>query len=174
MRSLVGQDFEKSTLQKYETCLMHLRDFLLWKYKAKDLAVKQITFELLNDFDYYLRSIRKCGNNSAIKYFKNFGKIIRLCIGNGWLIVNSYINYKPKTTRVNRIALSNEELARITNKQFAVSRLNGVKDMFLFCCYTGLAYVDVRKLKRSELIIGVDGELWIMTSRQEVWSNHIV
>lgn len=167
MKSLVGQEFEKSTLQRYVTCLMHVKDFMEWQFNVSDLPITKINFAFLNDFEYYLRSVRKCGNNSAIKYIKNFGKIVRICIGNGWLTVDPYINYKPKTQKVHRVALTKEELNALAEKQITIERLKLVKDIFLFSCYTGLAYVDVRKLKRSEIIKGIDGENWIYTNRQK-------
>lgn len=167
MRSLVGQEFEKSTLQRYVTCLMHLKEFIELQYHLPDLPITKISFSFLNDFEYYLRSVRKCGNNSAIKYIKNLGKIVRICIGNGLLTVDPYINYKPKTYKVHRVALNNDELKSIVEKVMSVERLQLVKDIFVFSCYTGLAYVDVRKLKRSEIQIGIDGERWIYTKRQK-------
>jgi len=167
MESLVGQEFERSTLQRYQTCLMHTKDFMQWQYNISDLPVKKINFAFLNDFEYYLRSIRKCGNNSAIKYIKNLGKIVRICLGNGWLTVDPYLNYKPKQKAVHREVLTKEELQRLYKKKFCVDRLNVVRDIFVFCCYTGLAYVDVHKLKRSELVKGIDGNPWIYTYRQK-------
>jgi site-specific recombinase XerD len=167
MRSLVGQEFEKSTLQRYETCLMHTKDFIRLQYNISDIPVTKINFAFLNDFEYYLRSVRKCGNNSAIKYIKNLGKIVRICLGNGWLAIDPYVNYKPKQRSIHREVLTVEELDRLRKKKFGVERLNTVRDMFVFCCYTGLAYVDVHKLRRSELVKGVDGNLWIYTCRQK-------
>ncbi|MGZ3834010.1 MAG: site-specific integrase, partial [Mucilaginibacter sp.] len=167
MRSLVGQEFEKSTLQRYETALMHTKDFMQWQHNVSDIPITKINFAFLNDFEYYLRSVRKCANNSAIKYIKNLGKIVRICLGNGWLTVNPYLNYKPKTKKVHRIVLTKEELTTIAEKEFPVDRLRLVRDIFLFSCYTGLAYVDVRKLKRSEMVKGIDGDLWIYTNRQK-------
>jgi site-specific recombinase XerD len=167
MKSLVGQEFEKSTLQRYETCLMHCKEFMQWQYNISDIPVTKINFAFLTDFDYYLRSVRKCGNNSAIKYIKNLGKIVRICLGNGWLTIDPYLNYKPKQKAVHREVLTKEELDRLSKKKFGVERLSTVRDMFVFCCYTGLAYVDVHKLKRSELVKGADGDLWIYTNRQK-------
>ncbi|HTN20211.1 MAG TPA: site-specific integrase [Pelobium sp.] len=167
MKSLVGQEFEKSTLQRYETALMHTRDFMKWKYNISDIPVSKINFEFLNEFEYYLRSVRNCANNSAIKYIKNLGKIVRICLGNGWLTADPYINYKPKTTKVHRVVLNKDDLTSIAEKNFSIERLDQVRDIFLFSCYTGLAYVDVKKLKRSEIEKGIDGKLWIYTHRQK-------
>jgi integrase len=162
MKSLVGEEFEKSTLQRYETCLMHTKDFIQLQYNISDVPVTKINCAFLNDFEYYLRSVRKCGNNSAIKYIKNLGKIVRICLGNGWLAVDPYVNYKPKQKAGHREVLPKEELDQLRKKKLSVERLNAVRDMFVFCCYTGLAYVH--KLKRSEL---VNGNLWIYTNRQK-------
>lgn len=167
MKPLVGEEFEKSTLQRYQTCLMHAKEFMQSHYNISDIPVTKIDFAFLNDFEYCLRSVRKCGNSSAIKYIKNLGKIVRICLGNGWLTVNPYINYKPKQKAVHKEALTKEELERLTKKKSDVERLRSVRDMFVFCCYTGLAYVDVHKLKRSELVKGIDGNLWIYTNRQK-------
>jgi site-specific recombinase XerD len=167
MRSLVGQEFEKSTLQRYETALMHTKDFMQWQHNVSDIPITKINFEFLNDFEYYLRSVRKCANNSAIKYIKNLGKIVRICLGNGWLTIDPYLNYKPKTKKVHRVVLTKEDLTAIAEKEFSVDRLRLVRDIFLFSCYTGLAYVDVKKLKRSEMVKGIDGDLWIYTNRQK-------
>ncbi|MCO5936900.1 site-specific integrase [Mucilaginibacter sp. RB4R14] len=167
MKSLVGQEFEKSTLQRYETALMHTKDFMQWQHSVSDIPITKINFAFLNDFEYYLRSVRKCANNSAIKYIKNLGKIVRICLGNGWLTVDPYLNYKPKTKAVHRDVLTKEELDRLIKKKFDIERLNVVRDVFVFCCYTGLAYVDVHKLKRSELVKGIDGNLWIYISRKK-------
>ncbi|MFA6245309.1 MAG: site-specific integrase [Mucilaginibacter sp.] len=167
MKSLVGQEFKKSTLQRYETCLMHTKDFMQWQYNISDIPITKVNFAFLNDFEYYLRSVRKCGNNSAIKYIKNLGKIVRICLGNGWLTVDPYLNYKPKQKAVHREVLTKEELQRLNKKRFSIERLKTVRDMFVFCCYTGLSYVDVHKLKRSELVKGIDGDLWIYTRRHK-------
>lgn len=167
MKSLIGKEYERSTLQRYETCLMHVRDFMQLNYKVSDISVTAVNFAFLVDFEYYLRSVRNCGNNSAIKYIKNLGKIVRICLGNGWITIDPYLNYKPKQYTINREVLTKEELKRVKEKQFNMERLCIVRDMFVFSCYTGLAYVDVFKLKRSELVKGVDGNLWIYTNRKK-------
>lgn len=116
MESLVRQEFERSTLQRYQTCLMHTKHFMQWQYNVSGMPVKKINFAFLNDFEYYLRSFRSCGNNSAIKNIKNLGKIVRICLGNGWLTVDPYLNYKPKQKAVHREVLTSEELQRLCKR----------------------------------------------------------
>jgi len=121
----------------------------------------------VTSYDFYLRSVRKCSNNTAIKYLKNFKKIILICLASGWLTVDLFVNYKAKIKVVDREFLTEEEIQRIMDKQFHTERLVQIRDVFLFSCFTGLAYADVHKLKPSEIVTGPDGEQWLYTKRQK-------
>ena len=98
---------------------------------------------------------------------KNFGKIIRICLSNGLLATNPFQNYKNKIKKVDRVYLNDEEIKQIANKPLASERLAQVRDVFIFCCFTGLAYVDVKNLKRGDIVTGIDGEKWISIKRQK-------
>lgn len=111
--------------------------------------------------------MRKCNHNSTIKYLTNFRKVINRCVRNGWLPKDPFANFKMTLREVERIALTETELQTLIAQTFPTDRLRVVRDIFLFSCYTGLAYADVKKLKRSELIIGVDGEQWLVSRRQK-------
>jgi site-specific recombinase XerD len=165
--ALINQEFAPATVTRYETTLKHTQDFMQWKYKIRDIRVKEIDHRFISEFEFYLRSERKCNNNSAFKYIKNFGKIIRICLASGWISVNPFLNYKIKIKKVDRPFLSKEELGDMASKKFVSARLEQVRDIFLFSCYTGLSYIDVQTLKRSEIVRGFDGEQWIFTSRQK-------
>ncbi len=167
MEALVGKEYAKATLGRYETSLKHTIDFLKWKYQVEDIDIKGVNHEFITSYDFYLRSERNCGNNSTVKYLKNFKKIILRCISNGWLDKNPFVKYKAKVKEVHRGYLTTEELQAMADKQFATDRVTQVRDIFVFCCFTGLAYADVKKLKRSEIVKGVDGQQWIFTSRQK-------
>lgn len=165
--ALVNQEFAPATVTRYETTLKHVQDFMQWKYKINDIRVKEIDHRFISEFEFYLRSERKCNNNSAFKYIKNFGKVIRICLASGWITINPFLNYKIKIKKVDRPFLSKEELEAMALKKFVSVRLEQVRDIFLFSCYTGLAYIDLQKLKRTEIAQGFDGEQWIFTSRQK-------
>ena len=167
VEALVGQDFAPGTLERYKTSLKHTQEFINWKYKTSDIDIKAIDHAFIMDYDFWLRSVRKCGNNTAVKYIKNFKKIIRLCMAHGWLNKDPFLGYKAKLKAVERPFLSKEEIQTMYEKEFVSDRLTQVRDVFLFCCYTGLAYVDVKKLTKSHINIGVDGEQWIFTRRQK-------
>lgn len=100
-------------------------------------------------------------------YLSNFKKIVHICIKNGWLSRDPFLGFKLAKREIERPFLVEEEINRIIDKEFLMPRLRQVRDIFIFCCYTGLAYADVEKLTREEVTIGIDGERWIWTSRQK-------
>ena len=167
VEALIGKEYAKGTLCRYQTSLKHTIDFLKWKYNLSDIDIKKVDHAFLMEYEFYLRSERKCANNSAVKYIKNFGKIIRICIANRWLIYDPFLNYKNKIKTVDRVYLTTGELQEMTNKDMVTDRLTQVRDIFLFCCFTGLAYADVKKLRRWDLVTGIDGEQWISIKRQK-------
>jgi site-specific recombinase XerD len=164
---LVHKEFAPATLTRYRTTLKHLQGFIKERYKANDYPINRIGHQFIVDFEFYLRTTRNCANNSAVKYVKNFKKLIRICLANGWMEKDPFINYRSKIKNVERCFLSEEELLKISKKEFSIERLAAVRDIFLFSCYTGLAYADVYKLCRSEVVIGQDKNLWIITKRKK-------
>lgn len=114
--TLVGQEYAPATLTRYKTTLKHILAFLEWKYQVKDIDVKDINHEFITFLEFYLRSVCKCNNNSAVKYIKNFKKVIRICIANGWINKDPFVNYKSKVREVKRDYLSEAELETISQK----------------------------------------------------------
>jgi len=170
IKSLVGQEYAPGTLERYETSMKHTKEFLQWKFGVSDFDINKIDHAFITDYEYFLRSVRKCANNTAVKYIKNFKKIIRICIANGWLDKDPFANYKSKVREVERDFLSQEEVQAIYTKKFATDRLNLVSDIFVFSCFTGLAYIDVKNLTQSNISLGIDGKRWIFTHRQKTES----
>lgn len=167
MKELVGKEFAPGTLERYVTSLRHTKDFIKWKYKVDDIDISKIDHAFIMDYEFWLRSVKNCVNNTAVKYVKNFHKVINICLANGWLDKNPFINYKSKVKEVERVFLTEDEVQAILNKEFKTDRLNLVKDIFIFSCFTGLAYVDVQNLTKSHISIGIDGEKWIFTHRKK-------
>lgn len=165
IKALVGREFATATYTRYETSLKHTIAFLKWKYKVSDIDIRKIDHEFVTSYEFYLKSVHKCNQNTTAKYIKNFGKIVRICLANGWIERDPFINYKCKIVEVERAFLSQDEIETMFNKVLATDRLNQVKDIFLFSCFTGLAYVDVKKLSRKNIGFGVDGERWIFINR---------
>jgi integrase len=171
MKALINREFSPLTFERYETSFRHTKEFMKWKYKVEDIDVKQLKYEFIADYEFWLKSVRRCDHNTSIKYLSNFKKIVHICIKNGWLERDPFVGFKMAKREVERPFLVEEELNRIINKTFLIPRLSQVRDIFIFCCYTGLAYADVEKLTREEVTIGIDGEKWIWTSRQKTDST---
>ncbi|RTY84848.1 site-specific integrase [Flavobacterium sp. ZB4P23] len=167
IKELVGKEYAPGTLERYNTSLKHTVEFLEWKYKVSDIDINKIDHAFVTDYEFYLRSVRNCANNTAVKYLKNFNKIIKICISNGWIDKDPFANYKSKIREVERDYLTQEEVQDIYSKVFATERLNQVKDIFVFSCFTGLAYIDVKNLTVSNISMGIDGGKWIFTHRQK-------
>lgn len=167
MKELVGLEYASGTLERYETSLKHTKDFLSWKYNTTDINIEKIDHAFITEYEFYLRSERKCANNTAVKYIKNFHKIINQCLANGWLNKDPFSNYKSKVKEVERVYLTEEEVQTIINKDFKIERVAMVRDIFVFSCFTGLAYIDVKQLTKNHISLGIDGDKWIFKNRQK-------
>ncbi|WP_438967175.1 site-specific integrase [Flavobacterium sp.] len=170
IKELVGKEYAPGTLERYTTSLKHTIEFMQWKYNISDIDITKIDHAFITDYEFWLRSVRNCANNTAVKYIKNFNKIIKICLANDWLDKNPFANYKSKVKEVERVYLSEEEIQSIIEKEFKTERLSIVRDIFLFSCFTGLAYIDVKNLTKSHISFGIDGEKWIFTHRQKTES----
>lgn len=171
MSALVGSEFSPLTMERYVTSKSHTKAFMQWKYNIDDIDVKELKYEFITDYEFWLKSVRKCDHNTSMKYLQNFKKIVNICIKNGWLDRDPFVGFKMTKREVERPFLVQEELDRISTKVFISQRINQVRDIFLFSCYTGLAYADVKKLSREEITTGIDGEKWIWTNRQKTDSR---
>ncbi|MCF0075706.1 site-specific integrase [Dyadobacter sp. CY261] len=171
MEQLIGIDYAYATFQRYQTSLQRTENFLKWKFKVPDVHLADLNYQFISDFEFYLKTVCSCGHNSTMKYLSNFKKIVLICVKNDWLHKDPFFAYRMPKIGVDRVALSAEELLTIIKKKFITERLRLVRDIFVFSCYTGLAYVDVQKLRRSEIIIGIDGGQWLQIKRQKTESR---
>ena len=167
MAELVGREYAPGTLERYITSYKHTQSFLEWKYKVSDMDITKLDFEFISEYEFWLKSVRKCDHNTTMKYLSNFRKIVNRCLLSGWLLKNPFMGFKMTKREVERTALTELELQTLSAKKFSVERLGLVRDIFLFSCFSGLAYSDVKKLKRCEIVIGIDGEKWLISRRQK-------
>ncbi|WP_299153145.1 site-specific integrase [uncultured Christiangramia sp.] len=165
MEKLVGKDYSFRTLQRYKTTKKHLAAFISSSFKLKDYPVKEINTKFINAFIYYLKTELDLSHNSALKYLSYFKKIVRIAYANGWVEKDPFYNFKLKVQVIDREFLTKEEIIKIMEKEFSIPRMEQVRDVFLFSCYTGLAYIDVFKLTADDIIKGIDGNKWIKTKR---------
>ncbi len=165
VEKLVGKEYSQATLTRYKTVCRHLQEFMKYQYNVSDISIKRIDHQFITDFEFYLKSVRNCGHNSSLKYIKNLKKIILIALANNWMKTNPFSAYKVKFKTVERQFLSEEEIQTMLEKELHTNRLEQVRDVFIFCCFTGLAYSDVKKLTKDNLVFGIDGDKWIKTKR---------
>lgn len=167
MKALIDKEYSPLTYERYVTSKKHTRDFMLWKYKTPDISITKIDYEFITNYEFWLKSVRNCDHNTTVKYLSNFRKIINICIKHSWLMRDPFLGFKMAKREVEKSFLSDEELTRLMETEIASERLQAVRDIFIFSCYTGLAYIDVFKLTRAEIATGIDGEKWVITRRQK-------
>jgi integrase len=164
---LVGKEFAPGTIERYKTAKKHVSDYINLEYGVADVPVKDVDHKFISGLEYYLKTERKCAHNTAIKYVTNFKKIIRIAFANDWINKDPFLNWKAKLKIVEREFLTKEEIQKMVEKELHAERLDQVKDIFIFSCFTGLAYADVKKLSRNDIVIGIDGDKWIKIKRSK-------
>ena len=166
-KELIGIDIKETTHEKFMTLKKHIQGFFKEKLKKDDIGIDEFTYPVLLEFEYYLKVNLGIAHNTAVKYIRNFRTIINYAIEIELIEKDPFIKYKSKVKEVLRGYLTQQELETIEQKQFDIVRLKIVKDIFIFCCYTGLAYIDIFKLKMDQINMGIDGEMWIETKREK-------
>ena len=162
----VGVSVGKATLQKYNVCKRHFSEFLEKQYKRSDLKLTELTYVVIREFDLYLRTEVGQNPNTATKTMKTFKTITLLGQKMGVLLHDPFMNHRFHIEPVNRGFLTDEEILLIANKDLGISRWELVRDIFIFSCFTGLAYIDVSNLTPDHIVTLGDKQ-WIMTQRQK-------
>ena len=171
VKSLIGISKSKATYQKYEVTLKHFTSFLRKRYNLSDISFGEINHMFISDLETFLMVDCQCQANTTAKFMQFFKRIILIARNNGWLLHDPFVNYKIRLNKVDRGYLTKEELELIFKKKIDIPRLEHVRDIFVFSCFTGLAYIDVYNLKESNIRNSFDGNLWIMTKRQKTDVN---
>lgn len=168
-----AQVLEPGTMKNYYTTQKYLKEFLTDRYNTKDKYLSELSYKFITDFEYYLRNRKpekgqkSLENNGLMKHLERLCKMVNLAVKLEWIERNPFQAYQLKFDKVEREYLTKDELARIEAKQFSIARLQVVKDLFVFSCYTGLAYIDVFNLTPANLIKKSENNFWLITSRQK-------
>ncbi len=161
---LLGKGYTPATLQKYRSVFRILRKFLLIRNKQDDIKLDDIDFQLVRDFDYYLKTEHKVKINTAVQMVKKLRTVMKLANEIGWAKRNPFAAYRAKKEEVHREFLTSVELHDLAVKKLK-KRLVLTRDLFLFSCYTGLSYADIVRLKAADIRKGEDGGIWLETQR---------
>lgn len=163
----IGKECSYTLWQKHVRCLNHFRKFLMSNYRMSDMPIRHVKHKVVEDFFYYLRIDLGLKYNTAIKFLQSMKKITNRALRYRWMTMDPFEGMSLKLKETDRPYLTEEELEKIVEKKFSIERLELVKDLFVFSCYTGMSYADVRKLSKSEVEKSADGMWWIRTRRQK-------
>mgnify|MGYP002543391073 FL=1 len=155
------------TYSRYELTKLRLTDFLKDEYRVSDLPIRQINKVFIENFYLYIIKNHDCSPNTAMKFIQRFRTVVNFAQGTGLITADPFANYKLKFEYIERGYLDKDEISRICNKDFASKRLEQVRDIFIFSCYTGLSYVDICELTSNDIRLAFDDNLWIIKKRHK-------
>ena len=163
----VGHSRAQGTFTRYRTVCNHIREFLPHTYKREDIPLKELNLTFINDFEYFLRTEKKCRTNTVWGYMIVLKHIVAIARNDGRLPFNPFSGYINSPESVDRGYLSQEEIKAVMNYKTANKAHARIRDLFVFSIFTGLAYADVKNLTTDNLQTMFDGELWIITRRKK-------
>ena len=161
------------TMKNYYTTQKYIAKFLKDKYHRNDISLAELNYKFILDFETFLSKHqpkdhqKPLHNNGIMKHIERLCKMVNMAVTMDWLVKDPFAKYKQHFDKVERFYLTKDELSAIEKKRFTIERLQVVKDLFLFSCYTGLAYIDAMNLTTGNIIKGIDGNDWLITSRQK-------
>lgn len=161
------------TLKNYYTTRKYVYLFLLKKYKNADIFLSSLNYQFITEFEFFLRTCEPLdksnpiANNGIMKHMERLRKMVTLAYKMEWISKDPFAQYKLRFKRKEMSFLTADELSKIENIELSKKIVLRARDLFVFSCYTGLAFVDMDNLRIDNLCIGIDGEQWIKTSRQK-------
>ncbi len=171
--SKIENTLAPGTIRNFGITENYIFKFLNTKKKTSNIYLKQLNYEFLTDFEIYLSNLLPAGHpkalshNTIMKHIQRFRKIITLAYHMEWIEKEPFVRWKMTFEKTNREFLSDQELKLLEDKVFLSDRLDRVRDLFVFSCYTGISYVDIMNLTTDHMVLGIDGGNWIMTKRQK-------
>lgn len=166
-RELIGIDYAKVTISRFNTCLKYMKEMTLKKYHTKDIPLKEVNHAFIQDYIHFLKTEKGLSENTLIRYMKVIKKITNMALANDWMTKNPFVNIRFHEQEVHKEFLTKEELEILRTKEFDIPRLDLVRDVFLFQCFTGLAFIDVSELTEEHIVPDNEGNLWIRKARQK-------
>lgn len=167
----VGALASHKTYTRYVLTRQRLVEFMKERYNLTDMPVKDITVSFVDEFYLYIRNNTECNHNSTLKFLQRVRTILYFAKNSGLVFNDPFCNFRFRYDKVDRGYLDQDELDVLYTKKLPSSRLSQVRDIFIFSCYTGLAYVDIFELTEDKIKRAFDGHLWIMTKRQKTDVN---
>ena len=161
-------DIVKATYQRWTRCVDYLEEFLRLTQNVEDIPIGDVTSGTIDDFEHFLRMRKGCANNAAVRYVRCVKNVMQYALAHKWISHDPFIGKKYQRTHTERKHLDEAELKAVMELELKdLPRLEVVRDTFVFCCFTGLAFIDVHNLKPSDISTDSDGKMWIRKRREK-------
>lgn len=162
---VVGKGTSEATYYNYNRTFDLLKEYMKKKFKRDDMFLLELNYSFMADFNVFLKTEYKQKKNTTVKHLKCLKRVVNIALANKYLQIDPFLNYKVERENVEKDFLTEEELRAIINKDFSLPRLERVRDIFIFSCFTGLSYSDVKTLNESHFIQDEEGRIWIKKHR---------
>lgn len=161
-------DMGYATFSRWERCVTYLEEFMTLTRSEKDIPIKDVTKGFIQDFEHFLRMSKECANNTTVRYLRYLKNVLQYALANKWISDDPFSGKRFKRTKAERTFLTEPELQRMMALDLkAFPRIETVRDTFVFCCFTGLAFIDVQTLRRTDISTDSDGMMWIRKAREK-------
>lgn len=167
IHSKIGKGYSGNTVEHYKTTERYIKEFIREHYKCPDFPFSEVKHNFIVEFELYIKGHTTCMQNGTMKHIVRLKRITNFAIENGWLDKSPFLRYKAKYERTNRQFLTLDELTKIERKEFSIPRLQLVKDLFVFACYTGKGYKDMMNLTPENISIRLNGKKWLVGERSK-------
>ena len=171
--NLIGKRIVKATYRRYYYLRIRLAEFLLEKHHLSDIPLRDINYQFIRDFEMHLLIARGNKQSTIAQNLILLKLVLELAYKNGWIFQNPFINYKIEDEKSERGYLTQMEVEILMNWELD-KKLEQTRDVFIFCCFTGLSYIDVFKLTREQIQLSIDGQLWIMGKREKTDMDYFI
>lgn len=167
------EEFERgdicaATLGRWERCVTYLEEFMQLTQNTKDIPIKDVSRGFIQDFEHFLRMTKQTANNTTVRYLRYLKNVMQYAMAHKWVSEDPFIGKRFKRTVAEREFLTEPELKAMMEVDLhEFPRLETVRDTFVFCCFTGLAFIDISSLKRSDIYVDADGNKWIRKHREK-------
>lgn len=166
-RELIGKDYAKVTISRFDTCLKYMKEMTLKQYHIEDIPLKKVNHAFIQDYIHFLKVEKNLSENTLIRYLKVIKKITNMSLANEWMSKNPFANIKFHEQEVHIEFLTKGELEMLRIKKFDILHFDLVRDIFLFQCFTGLSFVDVSELAEEHIVPDNESNLWIRKARRK-------
>lgn len=167
IESQIGKGYSLATFKKFKTIEKKLKAYILKDYNRDDIFLAELNYNFIQSFSKYMKLTEGVGHNGMIKNMQQLRRVINTCIKNGWIKNDPFANFSMKLQKNERGYLTQEELKKIETVILKTPKLYEARDIFVFSCYTGISYKDVKKLQPYDVITGIDKTPWIIINRSK-------